>query len=90
MVGGYRRWLPAIGMHNVVIGARRDFAQVRYFTVASQPVTGTGRQDDPGTPLRWLLRAYGTPAARPGRCPGDRMTSTSAGTPGSRTAKATI
>ena len=54
-------WLKAIGMHNVVIGAQRDFAQVRYFTVASQPVTPSGRADDPGAPLRWLLRAYGTP-----------------------------
>jgi hypothetical protein len=53
-------WLREAGMHNVVIGAQRDFAQVRYFTVASAPVTPDSRQDDPGTPLRWLLRAYGT------------------------------
>ncbi len=70
------RWLQAIGMHNVVIGAQRDFAQVRYFTVASQPVTGTGRQDDPGAPLRWLLRAYGTPLPGPADAADDQMTRT--------------
>ena len=52
-------WLSGAGMHNVVIGAQRDFAQVRYFTVASRPVTGTDGRDDPGAPLRWLIRAYG-------------------------------
>lgn len=54
-------WLSGAGMHNVVIGAQRDFAQVRYFTVASRPVTGTVGRDDPGAPLRWLIRAYGMP-----------------------------
>ena len=58
-------WLSGAGMHNVVIGAQRDFAQVRYFTVASRPVTGTDGRDDPGAPLRWLLRAYGTPLSGP-------------------------
>ena len=58
-------WLKQAGMHNVVIGAQREFAQVRYFTVASRPMTGTDGHDDPAAPLRWLLRAYGTPAPGP-------------------------
>lgn len=70
------QWLTTIGMHNVVIGAQRDFTQVRYFTVASQPVTQTGPQDDPGAPLRWLLRACGTPLPGPADA-ADQMASAS-------------
>jgi hypothetical protein len=36
---------------------RQEFAEVRYFAVASQEVTAS-RQDDPGVPLRWLLAAH--------------------------------
>ncbi|MGH3156769.1 MAG: TRAFAC clade GTPase domain-containing protein [Streptosporangiaceae bacterium] len=48
------RWLRDAGVHNLVISAPREFAAVRFFTVASQNVP-PGGQDDPGAPLRWLL-----------------------------------
>lgn len=51
-------WLTKAGAHNLVLSAGREFAEVRYFTVASQE-TGSDRRDDPGAPLRWLLRSYG-------------------------------
>ena len=51
-------WLTDAGMHNLVMSAQREFAEVRYFTVASQDVT-VGQPDDPGVPLRWLLTAHG-------------------------------
>ena len=52
------RWLADAGVHNLVLAARREFAEVEFFSVASQEVAPDGR-DDPGTPLRWLLTAYG-------------------------------
>jgi hypothetical protein len=52
------RWLWDNGMHNLVMSARRDFAEVRFFTVASQAVP-PGDPDDPGRPLRWLLTTHG-------------------------------
>jgi Double-GTPase 2 len=52
-------WLSQAGVHNLVIGARRDFAEVRYFTVASQATPSGRRSNDPGVPLRWLLRSHG-------------------------------
>jgi len=51
-------WLADVGQHNIVMSARREFAEVRYFTVASQDVAAD-RRDDPGVPLRWLLTAHG-------------------------------
>jgi Double-GTPase 2 len=51
-------WLLRVGLHNLVLSAQREFAEVRYFTVASQDVTAD-RGDDPGVPLRWLLTAHG-------------------------------
>jgi Double-GTPase 2 len=51
------RWLSDAGMHNLVMAARREFAEVKYFIVASQRVAPDGL-DDPGAPLRWLLTAY--------------------------------
>jgi hypothetical protein len=51
-------WLTEAGVHNLVMAARRDFADVRYFAVASQARDGR-RPDDPGIPLRWLLREHG-------------------------------
>jgi len=56
--GAIARWLTEAGVHNLVLSAGREFAEVRYFAVASQE-TGTDRRDDPGAPLRWLLRSYG-------------------------------
>jgi hypothetical protein len=52
------RWLWDSGVHNLVISAPREFAEVRFFTVASQNVR-PGGLDDPGAPLRWLLTAHG-------------------------------
>jgi Double-GTPase 2 len=52
-------WLMAMGVHNLVLSARREFAEVRYFAVASL-VPAQGRSTrDPGAPLRWLLASYG-------------------------------
>jgi Double-GTPase 2 len=51
-------WLKDIGLHNLVMSARREFAEVRYFTVASQQVVAD-RANDPGVPLRWLLTVHG-------------------------------
>jgi double-GTPase-like protein len=52
------RWLADAGVHNLVLAARHEFAEVSFFSVASQRVAPDGR-DDPGTPLRWLLTAHG-------------------------------
>ncbi|MBV9451904.1 MAG: hypothetical protein JO345_39065 [Streptosporangiaceae bacterium] len=52
------RWLSDAGVHNLVMSAGREFAEVRFFIVASQEVMADG-QDDPGAPLRWLLSAHG-------------------------------
>jgi hypothetical protein len=51
-------WLSDIGVHNLVLSTRHEFAEVRFFTVASQLVRRDGC-DDPGKPLRWLLTGYG-------------------------------
>lgn len=52
-------WLTESGAHNLVLSARREFAETRFFAVASQASTEHGGPDDPGTPLRWLLRTHG-------------------------------
>ena len=53
------QWLrDECGVHNLVISAGREFAEVRFFTVASQDVA-PGDRDDPGAPLRWLLTSHG-------------------------------
>ena len=63
-------WLEKVGMYNLVVSSQREFAEVRFFTVASQDVAAD-RADDPGAPLSWLLRAHGVqlpeddPAAEP-------------------------
>lgn len=59
------RWLSDVGVHNLVLATGREFAEVRFFLVASQEVAPDGR-DDPGAPLRWLLTAHGV------RLPADR------------------
>ena len=51
-------WLVKAGLQNLVMAIGREFAEVRYFAVASQEVTAS-RQDDPGVPLRWLLATHG-------------------------------
>jgi hypothetical protein len=53
-------WLMEMGVHNLVLSARREFAEVRYFAVASIAAPlATRRPRDPGAPLRWLLAARG-------------------------------
>ncbi len=51
-------WLKKVGMYNLVVSSQREFAEVRFYTVASQDVAAD-RADDPGAPLSWLLRAHG-------------------------------
>lgn len=51
-------WLTENGVHNLVLAARQEFAEVRYFAVASLDATAS-RVDDPGVPLRWLLAVHG-------------------------------
>jgi hypothetical protein len=51
-------WLDEQGMYNLLQSARREFAEVRYFAVASQD-TAAAAADDPGVPLHWLLTAHG-------------------------------
>jgi hypothetical protein len=46
------------GLQNLVMAMGREFAEVRYFAVASQDVA-VSLPDDPGVPLRWLLAAHG-------------------------------
>jgi len=58
-------WLSDAGVHNLVLSARRTFAEVRYFSVASLAAGSAGQGRDPGAPLHWLL------AARGARLPGE-------------------
>jgi len=71
--GAIANWLTESGVHNLVLAAKRDFAEVRYFAVASQAADGGRRPDDPGAALRWLLRVHGVrlPAEAPARRPPD-------------------
>jgi hypothetical protein len=66
-------WLYDKGVHNLVMAAPQEFAEVRYFAVASLSAAARG-VDDPGIPLRWLLAAHGVKVpggdallAKPGR-----------------------
>jgi Double-GTPase 2 len=52
-------WLMESGAHNLVLSARREFAEARFFAVSSQADAEDGEPDDPGAPLRWLLRSHG-------------------------------
>jgi CHAT domain-containing protein len=56
--GAIAEWLSANGVHNLVMAAPREFAEVRFFAVASMDVSAS-RTDDPGVPLRWLLATHG-------------------------------
>jgi Double-GTPase 2/Sporulation and spore germination len=51
-------WLMQAGVHNLVLSAGREFAEVRYFTVASVAAAHR-RSHDPGAPLHWLLASRG-------------------------------
>lgn len=52
-------WLMHQGVHNLVLSARREFAETRFFAVASQLTREDGGPDDPGAPVRWLLSSHG-------------------------------
>ncbi len=52
-------WLSEAGAHNLVLSARREFAEVRYFMVASLAAGQAAGDREPGGPLRWLLAAQG-------------------------------
>ncbi len=51
-------WLVRMGLQNLVMAMGREFAEVRYFAVASLDV-GASLPDDPGEPLSWLLAVHG-------------------------------
>jgi hypothetical protein len=51
-------WLADSGLYNLVMSSRREFAEVRFYTVASQ-AAAADRADDPEAPLSWLLRTHG-------------------------------
>ncbi|MFY1693292.1 hypothetical protein [Plantactinospora sp. WMMB782] len=50
-----RRWLDEQGLDNLVVGAERDFGDVRYFWCGSL----TDRTHDPSAPLAWILSREG-------------------------------
>ncbi|WP_424187966.1 TRAFAC clade GTPase domain-containing protein [Actinokineospora sp. G85] len=53
-------WLKEAGLDNLVLSAERDFAEVRYFLVASVSERGRGLHS-PSAPLAWLLSRSGFP-----------------------------
>jgi hypothetical protein len=62
---GIGAWLQDSRAHNLVLAAGREFADVRFFAIASQPGEYGGGRYDPAAPLRWLLgwHADGGPGA---------------------------
>jgi Double-GTPase 2 len=56
-------WLQARGLDNLIAGAERDFAEVRYFLVSSlddvTTLQGRAARTSPGRPLLWLLARSG-------------------------------
>ena len=52
-------WLSDLGLHNMVLAAEREFAEVRYFPVASLRCTDDEASHDPGRPLLWLINRPG-------------------------------
>lgn len=52
-------WIADMGVHNLVLSARHDFAEVRYFAVASLAAVEASPAYDACAPLRWLLRSQG-------------------------------
>jgi hypothetical protein len=73
-------WLDRNDIHNLVLSARREFAEVRFFTVASLAATQAPPAHDPGAPLQWLLSSRGVrlpagpqvPRSRDGSAQDDR------------------
>jgi hypothetical protein len=52
-------WLMDNGLHNIVLAAPNEFAEVRYFAVASVAAATVTPERDAGAPVRWLLRKQG-------------------------------
>jgi hypothetical protein len=56
--GNAREWLNQAGLDNLVLSAERDFAEVRYFTVASVAEKSV-ESLAPANPFLWLMNAVG-------------------------------
>jgi len=54
-----RAWLWETGLDNLVLAAERDFAEVRYFLVASVRVALAGGPMSPANPFAWLMARAG-------------------------------
>ena len=52
-------WLGRNGIHNLVLSAQREFAEARFFTVASLAAAQTIPGHAPAAPLQWLLSSRG-------------------------------
>ncbi|MGH3937868.1 MAG: TRAFAC clade GTPase domain-containing protein [Pseudonocardiaceae bacterium] len=54
-----RDWLREAGLDNLVLAAERDFAEVRYFLVASVPERRAGYPMSAADPFLWLMARAG-------------------------------
>ncbi|HEY6424072.1 MAG TPA: hypothetical protein VIY28_12660 [Pseudonocardiaceae bacterium] len=54
-----REWLQEAGLDNLVLAAERDFAEVRYFVVASVHGVPAGNPMSPANPFAWLMAKAG-------------------------------
>lgn len=54
-----REWLLEAGLDNLVLAAERDFAEVRYFVVASVHGAPAGSPMSPANPFAWLMARAG-------------------------------
>jgi hypothetical protein len=54
-----RNWLQEAGLDNLVLAAERDFAEVRYFLVASVHGGQAGSPMSPANPFAWLMARAG-------------------------------
>ncbi|MGH3937867.1 MAG: TRAFAC clade GTPase domain-containing protein [Pseudonocardiaceae bacterium] len=54
-----REWLQDAGLDNLVLAAERDFAEVRYFLVASLSGARAGDALSPAAPFVWLMARAG-------------------------------
>jgi len=54
-----REWLQEAGLDNLVLAAERDFAEVRYFVVASVHSARAGSPMSPANPFAWLMARAG-------------------------------
>jgi hypothetical protein len=63
--GNAREWLNQAGLDNLVLSAERDFAQVRYFAVASAGKAVEALS--PANPFLWLMGEVGFVPGQTGR-----------------------